>query len=132
MILLDTHVLLWWQNGGDRLSKRARDAIASSGVLVSPISFWEIAMLLAKGRIEVDRDPAVWSHDLLQSEKVDVAPLSATAALAAGFLPVAGFEGDPADALLYATARELDIPLVTKDRNIRSHARVQRDLRVIW
>lgn len=132
MILLDTHVLLWWQNGGDRLSKRARDAITSTEVLVSPISMWEIAMLLDKGRIAVDRDPVVWSHDLLQSDGVGLAPLSATAALAAGFLPAVGFEGDPADAMLYATARELDIPLVTKDRNIRNHARLQRDLRVIW
>ena len=74
MILLDTHIILWWQAGGDRLSPAARRALAAAGtILVSPVACWEIALLAAKGRIELDRDPSVWVQDFLQTERVGVA-----------------------------------------------------------
>lgn len=133
MILLDTHVIVWWQAGGDRLSAAARRAIAGATVLlVSPVSCWEIGLLAARGRIALDRDPAVWVQDFLASERVALAELTPTAAVAASRLQADGFPGDPADAYLYATARERDVPLLTKDERIRSHARAARDLRVIW
>ena len=133
VILLDTHVVLWWQAGGDRLSATARRAIAAAGtILVSPVSFWEIALLVAKGRVGLDRDPSVWVQDFLQTERVGVAELTPTAAVAAARLPLSGFPGDPADGFLYATARERDVPFVSKDERIRAHARRARDLRVVW
>ena len=133
MILLDTHGVLWWQAGGERLSSAARRAIASADVvLVSPVSCWEIAMLAEKGRIALDRDPSVWVQDFLQTERVAVAALTPTAAVAAARLPAAGFPGDPADAYLYATARERDVPFVTKDERVRGYARAARDLQVVW
>ncbi len=61
-----------------------------------------------------------------------VAELTVTAAVAAARLRDQGFPGDPADRLLYATARERGVPLVTKDERLRRHAREQRDLRVVW
>ena len=133
MILLDTHVLLWWQAGGDRLSATARRTIAAAAmILVSPVSFWEIALLVTKGRIGLDRDPSVWVQDFLQTDRVEVAELTPTAAVAAARLPLSGFPGDPADGFLYATARERDVPFLSKDERIRAHARSVRDLRVIW
>jgi PIN domain nuclease of toxin-antitoxin system len=133
VILLDTHVLLWWQSGGKRLSARAAREIARAElVLVSPINCWEVAMLLAKDRIALDRDVFMWVSDLLATEGVDSAPLSPTAAVAAGLLSSAGFPGDPADRLLYATARDLNVPLVTKDGAIREYARAAKDVRTIW
>src|SRR5438874_4700975 len=55
-VLLDTHVLLWWKAGGERLSARARRDIArADAVLLSPLSFWEIGMLTVRGRIRLDR-----------------------------------------------------------------------------
>jgi len=133
VILLDTHVVLWWQAGGDRLSATARRTIAAAGtILVSPISFWEIGLLVAKGRIGLDRDPSVWVQDFLQTERVGVADLTPTAAVAAARLPQAGFPGDSADGFLYATARERDVPFLSKDERIRAHARTVRDLRVVW
>ena len=133
MILLDTHVLLWWQAGGGRLSAVARRAIDSAdGILVSPITCWEVGLLASKGRIELDRDPMVWVQDFLASDRVAVAELTVTAAVAAARLASDGFPGDPADGFLYATAREHDVPLVTKDERMRRHARERRDLRVIW
>lgn len=61
MIVLDTHALVWWVNGNDQLSPRARKAIekelAEDGqILVSAITAWEIAMLVAKGRLALTMD----------------------------------------------------------------------------
>lgn len=118
MILLDTHALLWWRAGGERLSRRATRAIATPDtILISPVSFWETAMLLTKGRIALDRDIYQWVRDVLAEDHVRLAPLSAQAATTAGLLTE--FPGDPADRMLYATAGELDARLVTKDRALR-------------
>lgn len=133
MILLDTHVVLWWQADGARLSPAAARAVAEADArLVSPITFWEIAMLVTKGRIAVDRDLSVWVGDLLLSRQVEVTPLDPGVAVAAGRLPMDGFEGDPADALLCATARSLGVPLVTKDRRLHEFAAVTTGLRALW
>ena len=133
MILLDSHALLWWQAGGARLSAGARRAIdAASVLLVSPVSFWEIAVLVRKGRIRLESDPHVWTQDLLASDRLQTASLSAVAAVTAGTLATPGFPGDPADALIYATAIDLAVPLVTKDERLRIYARERRDVRTIW
>ncbi|MGI9120313.1 MAG: type II toxin-antitoxin system VapC family toxin [Acidimicrobiales bacterium] len=133
MILLDTHVLLWWQAGGERLSARAARAIADAeAVLVSPVTCWEVASLMVKGRIALDRDVYRWVADLLSGEHVSLAPLSAQAAVGAALLPSVSFPGDPADRLLYATARELVVPFVTKDGQIRDYARQAKDVRTLW
>ncbi len=133
MILLDTHVLLWWQAGGARLSAAAGRAIARADVLlVSPVSCWEVATLLGKGRIALDRDVYAWVRDLFGSDEVQLAPLTPQVAVAAALLGPVGFHGDPADRLLYATALEHSVPLVTKDESIRSYAEQAGDLRTIW
>lgn len=133
MILLDTHALLWWQAGGERLSAAAARAIArAESVLVSPISCWEVATLLGKGRIALDRDVFVWVRDLFGADGVELAPLSPQAAVTAALLGTAGFHDDPADRFLYATALEHSVPMVTKDEAIRSYASKAGDLRTIW
>lgn len=133
MILLDTHVLLWWQAGGTRLSARATRAIAGSdAILISPVSCWEVAMLVAKERVRLDRDVYLWIRDLHADERIEHAPLSVEAAVGAALLTAEGFAGDPADAFLYATARELVVPLVTKDKALRAFARQRGDVRTIW
>ncbi|HEX9888386.1 MAG TPA: type II toxin-antitoxin system VapC family toxin [Nitriliruptorales bacterium] len=122
-VLLDTHVLLWWKAPGrSRLSPRAAQAIEDAGtILVSPVTCWEVATLVRLGRIELDRDPRRWVRDLLGEPGTELAPLSAVAAADAGGLE--DFHGDPADRLIYATARELRVPLVTKDRKLRDRSR---------
>lgn len=133
MILLDTHALLWWQAGGARLSARAAREIArAAAILVSPVSCWEVAVLLVKGRISLDRDVYVWVRDLFREDRVEPAPLSPQAAVGAGLLATEDFPGDPADRFLYATARDLAVPFVTKDNGIRSYARRMRDVRAVW
>lgn len=125
-------MILWWQAGGERLSRRAAREIArADSVLVSPISLWEIATLLKKGRIVLDRDVYVWSQDLLSDERIEVTPLTPPAAVMAALLPD-DFPGDPADRFLYATASDLIAPLITKDGGIRSYAADRKDVKVIW
>jgi PIN domain nuclease of toxin-antitoxin system len=131
-ILLDTHVVLWWQAGGDRLSLRARQAIDDADeLLVSPLSLWEIATLNRRGRVELDRDVMAWCRDLLGGARVATAPTSPDAATWAGTL-ADDFPGDPIDRLLYATARDLRIPFVTKDERLHAYAVPARDVTLVW
>ena len=99
---------------------------------MSPISLWEIALLVRKGRFELDRNPFDWARDLLDGDRIELAPLTATAAVGAGLLPADGFEGDPADCVIYATARELVAPLITKDHRMHRFAAAARGMRIVW
>ena len=120
MIVLDTHAWIWWVDGSRHLSARARRAIdRSPEVGVSPISCWEVAMLVRKGRLELDRDVARWVLDALQVPRVRLLPLSAEIAVAAGIFGD-DFHGDPADRLLAATAMHIDASLVTKDERLHA------------
>lgn len=130
-LLVDTHALLWWFTDPDLLSApAARAMVEADGLLVSPISFWEVAMLAEKNRIELDRPTTTWAHDVLAQEATDEAPLTAAIAVAAGELPE--FHGDPADRLLAATAQSIGVPLLTKDDRIRSWADEHRRISCIW
>ena len=131
-LLLDTHVLLWWQAGGERLSQAAAGAIGQADVIyLSPLTFWEVATLRRLGRIEIDRPLGTWVHDVLRQPRVSAAPLSPEAAAWAGDL-TAAFPGDPIDRLLYATSRDLRIPFVTKDENLRSFAANAGEVDIVW
>lgn len=129
-VLLDTHALLWWKAGSDRLSARAHDAISTAARrLISPISCWEVAMLVAKGRVSLDRSVRRWVDDLVATD-VDVVALTPRLAAEAGSLT--DFHGDPADRLIYATAAAERLALVSKDRRLADHAASTGDVRVIW
>jgi PIN domain nuclease of toxin-antitoxin system len=131
-ILLDTHALLWWRAGGERLSRAAARAIdVARAIYVSPLSCWEVATLHRQGRIALDREPETWVQDLLHEDRIAVATLSPEAAAWAGGLGES-FAGDPVDRLLYATARDLRVPLVSKDDRLRDFAARAGDVRVIW
>ncbi|MES2209777.1 MAG: type II toxin-antitoxin system VapC family toxin [Chloroflexota bacterium] len=132
-ILLDTHALLWWQAGGDRLSPGAARAIRDAeGIFVSPLSCWEITTLQRQGKIELDREPLTWVQALLRTPGVEVAGLSPTAAAWAGALDSNRFPGDPIDRMLYATAMDLRIPLVTKDERLTAFARAEGTVDIVW
>lgn len=125
MVLLDTHALLWLAAGA-RLSRAAAECIedeANGGtLLVSAVSAWEIGILVRKGRIRLDTPPRPWLEAAVRSLVAGrLLALSATAALAASDLP-GTLHDDPADRLLVAVARELDIPLLTRDERILAYA----------
>jgi PIN domain nuclease of toxin-antitoxin system len=130
--LLDTHVVVWWQAGGDRLSPNARSAIdAAAALLVSPLSWWEVATLERLGRLDLDRAATAWVRDLLQDPRISTAPLEPQAAVWAGTLGV-DFPGDPIDRLIYATARDLRVPLISKDERLHGFARGRGEVDVLW
>src|SRR5688572_7080934 len=88
LILLDTHVVLWWASGDSRLSSRAEREIAKADdLLISPVSCWEIATLVRMERIRLDRDVYVWIDDLFGQDRVRTAQVSPQIAVAAGLLP---------------------------------------------
>ena len=129
-VLLDTHALLWWQEGSEQLGAGALTAIdAAARILISPISCWEVAMLVAKGRVALDRPVVRWVDDLV-SGTVAIAELTPRIATAAGSL--VDFHGDPADRLIYATAAEGRLTLVTKDRRLAARAATEGDVQVVW
>jgi PIN domain nuclease of toxin-antitoxin system len=131
VILLDTHVLIWWVQDAGRLSHSAAAAIEEHGEpLVSPISLWELAVLAQRGRVEIDGGVQRWTRQLLGSGIIGIAGLSATAAVTAAELP--NFQGDPADRFIYATALDLRVPLISKDAKIRAYVKERPDVQVIW
>lgn len=122
MLLIDTHVLVWLVVQPRRLSQRAavalRSARTSGGLGIAAISLWEMAMLIAYGRLAVAETPERWIEQVVEKSGVVVHPITpAIAALATQFPE--GFPKDPADRLVAATARVLGASLVTADRDLR-------------
>ena len=118
MILLDTHALVWLLLDDQRLGRQAQHVIAGAwsdnGVGVSAITFWEISMLCAKGRLELLVDLGTWRMSLLNEGLVEV-PVDGEIAARAGSLR--DLHGDPADRMIVATALA-GHQLVTADRRI--------------
>jgi PIN domain nuclease of toxin-antitoxin system len=89
-------------------------------------------MLARAGRIRLDRPIASWIARVFDDRRSAVAQLSPEGAGWAGALDDARFPGDPADRLIYATALEHRIPLISKDERLRELAAVAGDVRVVW
>jgi PIN domain nuclease of toxin-antitoxin system len=124
VILLDTNALLWLAESDPRLGKAAREAIAQAAttadILVSAVSFWEIGMLLNKGRISLSEPLPRWVDAVTARAEIRIVPVDAPIAIEAGLLP-GDLHGDPGDRLLVATARVLRAPLLTSDRKILAY-----------
>lgn len=133
MIVLDTHVLVWWVNGDSQLSENARAAIeheqtSENGlILISAISAWEIAMLIEKGRLALSMSVDDWLDVVAEIESVRFMPLGVAVGVQATRLP-GDFHKDPADRMIVSLARHLNAPLVTADEKIRAYKHV----RSIW
>ena len=119
LILLDTHVLIWLDQDSSSLGATARkvanDGLRQEQLAVSAISFWEIAMLVIKGRIEIDRPVESWRRDFLKSGLIEV-PISGEIAVMAASLE--GINADPADRMIAATAIQNGARLITADKKI--------------
>ena len=131
MILLDTGTWIWWVADADRLSRRARSAIEkgerTQAIAVSVISVWEIAVKVALGKLEIDRDVRAWVAAASAYPGLTVHPLDARDAIESTLLP-GRFHPDPADRILIAFARRHDIPLITSDVAIRRY----RHVKSVW
>jgi PIN domain nuclease of toxin-antitoxin system len=119
VILLDTHVAIWFGVGSNLLGRQsrriARQAAAESQLLVSAISFWEIALLVAKRRLR-SIESASETRRLVLSTGVVELPLTGEAAILAGELE--GLHADPADRFIVATAIAHNAMLMTADERL--------------
>ncbi|MBI2432132.1 MAG: type II toxin-antitoxin system VapC family toxin [Candidatus Hydrogenedentes bacterium] len=124
MILLDTHVWIWWVQGDSRIPAafvEFLDRRPAHTTGVSVFSCWEVGMLSANGRIKLPCDPVKWTLGSLAYPGVILVPMSPEIAVGASHLP-GRFHSDPADRLLVETARVLNCPMDTSDRQILAYS----------
>jgi PIN domain nuclease of toxin-antitoxin system len=124
-LLLDTCAAIWITEN-EELAEEAVQAMddayrAGSAVFVSPITAWERALLSAKGRLRSPVQPLAWFERLVRDAQLTIAALTPSMMVDAWFLP-GSLHNDPADRILIATARTLDLTLVTRDRPILDYA----------
>ncbi len=121
-LLLDTHVVLWWLQGGDALAPAARKAISdpSTEVWVSAASAWEISVKSALGRLRNAPDDL---SEALEVHSFSELPVGFDHAREAGALPA--HHADPFDRMLIAQARIERLTLCTRDRAMTRY-RVRR------
>lgn len=116
MILLDTHAAIWILRNNSALGKKARDtavtALAEAQLAISAISFWEIALLIAKGRLRSLDDPAETRRLMLQAGVREL-PLTGDIAIIA--VQLDALHGDPSDRFIAATAVAHEAALMTAD-----------------
>ena len=119
MIILDTHTLVWMDEGNTRLGQKSRKLIdkglRNEEVAISSISFWEIAMLIQKKRLSLSKPVSQWMQDLLRLGLNEIAVTGRVGIIAS---ELANFHGDPADRLIVATAIANSATLVTADKTI--------------
>lgn len=119
--LLDTHILIWWLQGSDRLSAGQQQAIDAANenapLLVSDISLWEIATLHSLGRLRFDLPLRDWLDAAVAPPLVRRVDISPPVAAEVASLPDS-FHRDPADRILVATARVWNASLVTSDQKL--------------
>jgi PIN domain nuclease of toxin-antitoxin system len=122
-LLLDTHAAIWLVEGQlstDAVEKLVYAGLAD-GVYVSPVSAWEVGLLARpKTGLQFLPDPVSWFSSLMGKAVMKSAPLTPSIAINASFLP-GTFHNDPADRLLVATAREMNIALMTRDKGILAY-----------
>jgi PIN domain nuclease of toxin-antitoxin system len=116
LILLDTHCLVWLDQADTRMGETARDlaeaAIEVANLAVSVISFWEIALLVTRGRLRARQPVSRWRHDLLEHGVIEL-PLGGGICIVAAHLQ--DFHAGPADRFIVATAQAISAKLVTAD-----------------
>jgi len=127
MIVLDTHIWIWWVHDERQLSKAQREAILASedeGLGICAISFWEVAKLVEYKRLELPCNLEEWFEQALSYPGISVLPLTPDIAIESTRLP-GQFHRDPADQMIVATARIYQCPLVTSDEKIQNYAHVE-------
>ncbi len=119
--LLDTHAWVWWICGDSRLTAREREVLDSLPPSLRPvlaeISLWEVAMLVERGRLELNMDLERWLAVASSPATVELARVTSAVAAEVARLP-SRFHRDAADRLIVATARVRKLRVLTRDRMI--------------
>jgi PIN domain nuclease of toxin-antitoxin system len=119
-LLLDTNAAIWLSrdelkaSASEKLDEAARAGVAT---YLSPITAWEVGLLVSRNRLSLGTTPKHWFDRILAMPNVHLAKLSPDILMSSSFLPGTP-PRDPADRILLATARELGATLVTRDRLI--------------
>lgn len=119
MVLIDTHVWLWWMGGLPQLQQKYHRALRqlSSPPMLSVISLWEVSLLVETSKVDLAPNPHDW---LARATRTDVVQLmQVNRAIAQQLLQLPrNLPQDPADRIIAATARALDVPVLTMDRRL--------------
>ena len=129
MIVLDTHILVWWCDGDDKLSVKAKSRIdaaleSEEEILLSSISAWEVSMLVSKNRLTLTMDVDTWLQTASEIDNVRFVPIDNKVAVESTRLPD-DFHKDPADRMIVALARTLSAQLITADEKILNYPHVK-------
>jgi PIN domain nuclease of toxin-antitoxin system len=125
-VLLDTCAAIWIMKRMP-LSIASRKIVqkaysANAGVFVSPLTAWEVGMLVSKGRLTLTIPPEVWFSTLIEMPGIRLAPLTPAILLASTALPGTP-PSDPADRIIAATARVHGYVVITRDGKLLEYAR---------
>jgi PIN domain nuclease of toxin-antitoxin system len=126
VILLDTHIWVWWVHGDARLTQSQRQhlqANESKGLCISVISCWEVAKLVEVGRLQLPSPVTAWMSQALAYPGIRLLDLTPAIAIESTQLP-GQFHRDPADQIIVATARLHNLPLLTADTKILNYPHV--------
>lgn len=119
--LLDTHILIWWLEGGTKLSSEQKAAIdtrsPSSPLLVADITLWEIATLVELGRLRFSLPLKEWLERAVAPPLVSVCSITPAIATQVATLP-SSFHRDPGDRIIVSTALVHGAELITSDGKI--------------
>lgn len=127
MILLDTHIWVWWVDENPQLSQRHVQFIQDNeqeGLGVSAISCWEVAKLVELGRLGLDGSVEAWMEQAIAYPGIELLPLTPQIAIESTKLP-GNFHRDPADQIIVATARVYNLTILTVDRLILDYPHVR-------
>lgn len=127
MILLDTHIWVWWVSQQPQLTTQLEQIIQhhqEAGLGVSVISCWEVAKLVENGKLQLAITVADWLNQALAYPGVQLLELTLPIVIDSTQLP-GTFHRDPADQIIVATARVYNMALLTVDTKIISYPHVQ-------
>ncbi len=117
MILLDTHIWIWWVTNSPFLKKEFRLRIEKEDTAINVISFWEVAKAVEKDKLQFNISVEQWLKEAIDVYGTTLIPLDIPIIVESTRLP-GKFHKDPADQLIVASARVHDIQLLTADEKI--------------
>jgi PIN domain nuclease of toxin-antitoxin system len=127
MIILDTHIWVWWNQDSPQLTNFQKEIIENSrsdGIGISTISLLEISRLVNRSRLVLPLQLNEWFSIALAEEGILLIPITPAIAIESYSLPEE-FHKDPADRIIVATARTYDCSLMTNDSSILAYPHVK-------
>jgi PIN domain nuclease of toxin-antitoxin system len=124
-LLLDTCAVIWI-SGEQPIARESTDAIqrardVSEPIYVSPITAWELGLLVSRGRMNLQMAPKRWFARLMEAPGLRLADMPPNVLIGSSFLPGRP-PRDPADRIMAATAREFGYQVVTRDGPLLNYA----------